>query len=100
MSPRQPNDMRSRERRVQLRNLQKAAECLRANLHLHGVDLEAGPHMERALAHVQEAEVAIQKRSRARSVSELITDCEIGENLIQKIQQHGAERDRGSNITP
>ena len=100
MPPGQPSDRASRAQRVQLRSLEKISTQLRSTLHMHGVDPEARPHLERALAHVREATMAIGKVNRARTVTELIKHLEIGESLTQKISQFCSDRDRGSNITP
>lgn len=97
---RHPNDGLSRERRVHLRNLAKAEAYLRNNLHLHGVDAKARPHMERALAHVREASMAVEQLAHVRSVSDLIRDCETGERLIENIRKMPTDRDRGIRITP
>ena len=100
MPPGQPSDRASRGQRVQLRSLEKISTQLRSTMHLNGVDPEARPHLERALAHIREATTAVGKIDRARTVSELIKDLEIGENLAQKIDQFCADHKRGSGINP
>ena len=96
----QPSDRASRAQRVQLRSLEKISTQLRSALHLNGVDPEARPHLERALAHVREATTAVGKIDRARTVTELIRDLETEKNLTQKIDQFCADQKRGSGINP
>ena len=53
----------------------KAAESgLRAGLDVHGFGNIARAHLERALAHVQEARIALNELNRARTVPQLVDD--------------------------
>jgi hypothetical protein len=100
MRPDGTNDRDSRKQRVQLRSLERISDQLRFTLQLPGADLEARPHLERALAHVREASLAVGKVDHARTVAHLIKDLETGENLTQKIGQLCADQNRGAGITP
>ena len=44
---------------------------LRAGLHQHGLDAIVRAHLERALAHIREACVAVNEQTKVRSVQEL-----------------------------
>ena len=71
-----PHEATNREaRRVALLGQLSAIEAaLRANLDLGCADVTARVHMQRALAHIQEAEVALNGLRRARTVWQLVED--------------------------
>jgi len=71
-----PNETADREvRRAALLGQLSAAEAaLRSNLDLGCADVTARVHMQRALAHIQEAEVALNGLRRARTVWQLVED--------------------------
>lgn len=54
--------------------LDAARTALRGGLQVRGFGATAREHMERALAHVQEAHVALNEIGRARTVSQLVND--------------------------
>ncbi len=58
-------------RRTLLGQLQTADVNLRAGLHQHGMDAIVRAHLERALAHIREAHIAVQERIQIRTVQEL-----------------------------
>lgn len=62
------------QRQALLGQLTAAETALRAGLHTHGFGSTARAHMERALAHIQEASIAINEINRARSVEQLVAD--------------------------
>jgi hypothetical protein len=62
------------QRRALLGQLTAAESALRIGLHTHGFGSTARAHMERALAHIQEACVAINEINRARTVQQLVND--------------------------
>jgi hypothetical protein len=62
------------QRQVLLGQLTAAETSLRTGLHTHGFGSTARAHMERALAHIQEAYVAINEIGRARTVQQLVND--------------------------
>jgi len=58
-------------RRALLGQLQTAEVNLRAGLHQHGMDAGVRAHLERALAHIREAYIAVNEQIRVRPVREL-----------------------------
>ncbi|HEX3718296.1 MAG TPA: hypothetical protein VGJ73_04620 [Verrucomicrobiae bacterium] len=61
-------------RQALLEQLAVAETALRNNLHTHGFGHTAHEHMERALAHIREAYVAINEAGHARTVQQLVDD--------------------------
>jgi hypothetical protein len=60
-----------RLRRTLLGQLQTADVNLRAGLHQHGMDSIVRAHLERALAHIREAYIAVNEQAKIRTVQEL-----------------------------
>ncbi len=58
-------------RRTLLGQLQTADANLRSGLHQHGMDAVVRAHLERALAHIREATIAVNEQTKIRSVQEL-----------------------------
>jgi hypothetical protein len=58
-------------RRALLGQIQTADVNLRSGLHQHGVDALVRAHLERALAHIREAYLAVNEQAKIRSVQEL-----------------------------
>jgi hypothetical protein len=58
-------------RRALLGQLQTADVNLRSGLHQHGMDALVRAHLERALAHIREAYIAVNEQTRIRTVQEL-----------------------------
>ena len=58
-------------RRTLLGQLQTADVNLRAGLHQHGMDAIVRAHLERALAHIREAYIAVNEQAKVRTVQEL-----------------------------
>jgi hypothetical protein len=58
-------------RRALLGQLQTAEVNLRSGLHQHGMEAIVCAHLERALAHIREACVALNEQAKIRSVQEL-----------------------------
>ena len=58
-------------RRTLLGQLQTADVNLGAGLHQHGMDAIVRAHLERALAHIREASIAINEQTKVRTVQEL-----------------------------
>ena len=58
-------------RRALLGQLQTADVNLRAGLHQRGMDALVRAHLERALAHIREAYIAVNEQTKVRSVQEL-----------------------------
>jgi hypothetical protein len=58
-------------RQALLGQLQTADVNLRAGLHQHGMDAIVRAHLERALAHIGEAHIAVNEQTKVRTVHEL-----------------------------
>lgn len=71
-----PAEAKNREaqRQALLGQLNAAEAALRANLDLNCASVTARMHLQRALAHIQEAEVAVNGVGRARTVWQLVED--------------------------
>jgi hypothetical protein len=79
------------QRQALLDQLKTAEGALRENLHLHGFGSTARAHMERAIAHIQEAYIAINEIGRARTVQQLVND-------LVRVQQVMDAAARGQSI--
>lgn len=73
MKPAQVNEREAR-RQALLGQLKTAEAALRASVDLNCAEVTARRHMQRALAHIQEAEVALNGLRRARTVWQLVED--------------------------
>jgi hypothetical protein len=62
------------QRQALLGQLNAAEAALRSGLNTHGFGSTTRAHIERALAHVQEACMAVNEVNRARSVDQLVND--------------------------
>jgi hypothetical protein len=60
-----------RLRQMLLGQLQTADVNLRSGLHQHGMDAIVRAHLERALAHLREAYIAVNEQTKIRTVQEL-----------------------------
>jgi len=58
-------------RQTLLGQLHTADVNLRAGLHQHGLDAIVRAHLERALAHMREASIAVNEQAKIRTVQEL-----------------------------
>jgi hypothetical protein len=58
-------------RRELLGYLQTADDNLRAGLHRHGLEALVRAHLDRALAHIREAYIAVNEETKIRSLQEL-----------------------------
>jgi hypothetical protein len=67
-------------RRASLGQLQTADANLRSGLHQHGMDALVRAHLERSLAHIREATIAVNEQVKLRSVQELA-------NQLARIEQ-------------
>ena len=73
MNPAEANNREAR-RQALLGQLHAAEAALRANLDLDCAEVTARVHMQRALAHIQEATVAVSGVGRARTIWQLVDD--------------------------
>jgi hypothetical protein len=78
-----PGDLEAIEskRQALLGQLRTAEAALRTGLYAHGFGSTARAHMERALAHICEAYIAINEGKSVRTVEQLVTDL----NRIQQV---------------
>ena len=80
-----------------LGRLNAAEAALRANLDLNCADVTARVHMQRALAHIQEAAVAVNGVRRARTAWQLVEDlAQVGAPLATTTSQALNEMSRQS----
>ena len=84
-----PEELKSIEtqRQALLGQLNAAEAALRTGLHTHGFGSTARAHMERAMAHIQEAYVAINEMRAVRSVPQLVEDLNRIEQACNKLRQ-------------
>ena len=71
------------EREALLGQLRTAEATLRGRLYRHQIDPVARAHMERALAHVREACVAIRDTGSARTVDQLVSELQRAQHLLR-----------------
>jgi len=79
MNPANPN-VAEAKRQALLGQLKAAESALRSGLHTHGFGETARAHMERSLAHLSEAYIAINEAKPVRTVHQLVED-------LSRIQQ-------------
>ena len=70
-----------------LGQLAAAETALRIGLHTHGFGSTARAHMERALAHIQEAGIAIAEMRAVRGVPQLVDDLNRIEQACNELRQ-------------
>ena len=58
-------------RQALLGQIQTADVNLRSGLHQHGIDALVRAYLERALAHIREAYIAVNEQAKVRTVQEL-----------------------------
>jgi len=75
------------KRQVLLGQLRAAESALRSGLHSHGFGSVARAHLERAMAHVQEAYIAINEMRTVRSVPQLVEDLNRIEQACNELRQ-------------
>ena len=87
-----PDDLNAvnAKRQALLGHLKAAESALRSGLHTHGFGETARAHMERALAHISEAYVAINEARPVRTVQQLVED-------LSRIQQVMDDAKRGKS---
>jgi len=77
------------KRQELLGQIRTAEAAMRAGLHISGFGNAAREHLERAMAHIQEAYIAINETKAVRTVSQLVDDL----NRIQQVMnQHKTHR--------
>ena len=83
-------------RRALLGQLQTAEVNLRAGLHQHGMDAVVRAHLERALAHIREAYIAVNEQTRVRTVQELADQLTRVEQMQAELRAQQALADPSS----
>lgn len=88
------DDLKSfeKQRQALLDQLAAAESALRTGLHTHGFGSINRAHMERALAHVQEASIAITDIHHARTVDQLVHDLIRAEQMMDSIKRGKSQR--------
>ena len=76
------------KRQALLGQLRTAEAAVRAGLHAHGFGNAAREHLERAMAHIQEAYIAINESKPVRTVPQLVDDL----NHIQQVMDEANRR--------
>jgi len=77
------------KRQELLGQIRTAEAAMRTGLHITGFGNAAREHLERAMAHIQEAYIAINETKAVRTVSQLVDDL----NRIQQVMnQHKTHR--------
>ena len=72
------------QRQALLGQLTAAEAALHTGLQTQGFGSNARAHMERALAHIQEASIAINEINRARTVGQLVNDLIRAQQLMDR----------------
>lgn len=84
------------ERQSLLAQIRTAETAVRGGLHTHGLSAIARSHLERAMAHIAEAHIAInESETQARTVQQLVSDL----NRIQQITDEVKRRKAKSQHT-
>ena len=73
---------------------------MRASLHQHGTDALVRSHLERALAHIREAHIAVGERIQIRTVQELAGQLARIEQNARRPARPTNDRRRIRNLNP
>jgi hypothetical protein len=89
-----PGDVKMAEAKRQelLGQLNAAQSALRSSLHTHGFGSSAREHMERALAYIQEAHVAIAEAKPVRTVQQLAQDLTRIQQVMDDVKRGKSQR--------
>ena len=74
-------------RQALLGQLRTAEAAVRAGLHAHGFGDTARAHLERALAHISEAYIAINENTAVRTVPQLVDDLNRIQQVMDDVQR-------------
>jgi len=75
------------QRQALLGQLRTAEAALRTGLHVHGYGVTAREHLERAMAHICEAHIAINECKPVRTVSQLVDDLNRIQKVVEEVHQ-------------
>jgi hypothetical protein len=79
-------------RQALLGQLRTAEAAVRAGLHAPGFGDTARAHLERAMAHLQEAYIAINESKSVRSVPQLVDDLNRIQQVMDDTQRRKSQR--------
>ena len=79
------------KRQALLGQLRTAEAAVRAGLHVHGFGDTARAHLERAMAHINEAYIAIHETKSVRTVPQLVDDLNRIQQLMDDVQRRRAK---------
>jgi len=79
------------KRQALLGQLRTAEAAVRAGLHVHGFGDTARAHLERAMAHINEAYIAIHETKSVRTVPQLVDDLNRIQQLMDDVQRRKAK---------
>ncbi|HEX4342617.1 MAG TPA: hypothetical protein VH255_04460 [Verrucomicrobiae bacterium] len=80
------------KRQALLSQLRTAEAAVRAGLHAHGFGNAAREHLERAMAHIQEAYIAMNEAKNVRSVPQLVDDLIRLQQIMDEANQRKSHR--------
>ena len=80
------------QRQALLGQLTAAETALRSGLHTHGFGSTARAHMERAMAHICEAYIAINESKSVRTVQQLVDDVTRIQQVMDDVQRRKSQR--------
>lgn len=80
------------QRQALLGQLRTAEASVRTGLHVQGFGSAARAHLERAMAHIQEAYIAINEAKGVRSVPQLVDDLVRIEQVIDRTKHQHSHR--------
>jgi hypothetical protein len=79
-------------RQALLTQIRTAEAAIRAGLHAHGFGNAAREPLERAMAHVQEAYIAINEAKSVRTVPQLVDDLIRLQQIMDEAQRQKIQR--------
>jgi hypothetical protein len=91
MNPSESNSA-EKDRQTLLQQLTAAETALRGGLQINGFGDTARAHMERAMAHICEAYIAINETKSVRSVPQLVDDLNRVQQVIADVQRRKSQR--------
>jgi hypothetical protein len=79
-------------RQALLGQIRTAEAAVRAGLHAHGFGSAAREHLQRAMAHIQEAYIAINESKPVRTVPQLVDDLNRIQQVMDEHHQHQTQQ--------
>ena len=78
-------------RQALLGQIRTAEAAVRAGLHAHGFGNAARAHLERAIAHINEAYIAINETKAIRTVPQLVDDLNRIQQVMDDVQRRKSQ---------